>query len=477
MADGEVSARFLLGVVAMATLLPACRPRDLQRLLLVSFDGFRWDYVRRVPAPNFRALLEEGVGVEQIESAYVTETFPDHYTLVTGLFAESHGVVANEMYDPDLNATFAPGRPGSRDPRWWDGAEPLWVTNQRAGHGSGAVMWPGSDVPIRGTYPTRYLPYNGSVEFEERVRGLLGWFSRGGEEEEQPPIRLGLLYWEEPDLSGHAFGPDSPLMDDVIADVDAKLGFLREELRKAGLYERVNLVVTSDHGMAQMSPERVVELDEYLSRDQYTWVGKSPVVGILPREGRLEEVYHALAGAHPSLRVYRKEEIPERFHYRHSGRIMPLVLAAEEGWTVVQNRSDGLMHGNHGYDNALPSMHPVFVARGPAFRQGYNKTWARSVDLYPLMCHILDLPPAPNNGSLANVRDLLREATPPPTPAPPPRVTDPTYARVVGSLLGVALVGGFLLVFLRQVTLRQLPATPIGNMEISRPLLQDHLEI
>lgn len=468
MADGLVKASCLLGVVAMA-MLPSCRPEDLPSLLLVSFDGFRWDYVQRVATPNFHALMEEGVRVEQVENAYITKTFPDHYTLVTGLYTESHGIVANEMYDPDLNLTFAMDHPSAHDPRWWDGAEPLWATNQRAGHGSGAAMWPGTDVEIRGTYPTHFLPYNASVGFEDRVRSLVGWFAR------DPPVRLGLLYWEEPDVSGHAFGPDSPRMDAVIADVDAKLGFLRRELQRAGLYERLNLVVTSDHGMAQMSGERVVELDAYLSRDAYTWIDKSPVVGILPQEGKLEEVYRSLANAHPSLRVYRKEDIPERFHYQHNDRIMPIIIAAEEGWTIVQNKSDGLMLGNHGYDNALPSMHPVFVARGPAFRRAYSKASARAVDLYPLMCHILDLPPAPNNGSLANVRDLLREA-PPPTQAPPP-VPEPAYARVLGSLLGVVLVLGFLLVFLKYVTLRQLPATPTGNPEISRPLLQDHLEI
>lgn len=281
MADGlVVRASCLLGLVVMVMLAPGCQPQDIRRLLLVSFDGFRWDYLHRVATPNFQALMEEGARVEQVESAFITKTFPDHYTLVTGLFAESHGVVANEMYDPDLNATFSMSKPNSHDPRWWDRAEPLWVTNQRAGRGSGAAMWPGSDVEIGGAYPTDFLPYNASLGFEERVRTLIGWFLR-----EEQPITLGLLYWEEPDVSGHAHGPDSVLMDEVIADVDGKLGFLRQELRRVGLYDSVNLVVTSDHGMAQMSPDRVVELDEYLSRDTYTWIDKSPVVGILPKEG------------------------------------------------------------------------------------------------------------------------------------------------------------------------------------------------
>ncbi|KAI1897216.1 hypothetical protein AGOR_G00080950 [Albula goreensis] len=476
MAERLVKASCLLAVIAMV-MLPSCRPEDLRRLLLVSFDGFRWDYVQLVATPNFHALMEEGVQVKRMENTYITKTFPNHYSLVTGLHAESHGVVANIMYDPDLNMTFDMDGTEARDPRWWNQATPLWVTNQRAGGRSGAAMWPGSDVEIQQTYPTHFLPYNASMSFEDRVRTLVGWFAQ-----KEQPVSFGVLYWEEPDASGHRLGPDSPEMKPIIADIDAKLGFLRDELKSAGLYDQVNLVVTSDHGMVQLSTERIVELDEYLSRDLYTWIDKSPVVGILPKEGKLEEVYHSLANANPHLHVYKREEIPERFHYMHNDRIMPIIIEAEEGWTVVRNKSDGFMLGNHGYDNALSSMHPVFVARGPAFQHGYSKDSARAVDLYPLMCHILALPPESNNGSLSGLRDLLREATPPtqappPTLAPHPHVTEPAYASVVGSLLGVALVLGFLLVFLKQVTRRQLPATPIGNLEISQPLLQDHLDM
>lgn len=253
--------------------------RDRPKLLLVSFDGFRWDYVDRVPTPNFLALMNEGVKVDHVQNVYITKTFTNHYSLVTGLYAETHGIVANEMYDPVLNKSFSMETDSIYDPRWWEEAVPLWVTNQQAGGRSGAAMWPGSDVEIHGTYPTRYLPYNASVPFETRVSQIVEWFS--GDE----AVDFGVLYWEEPDESGHNLGPESHLMDVVIADIDEKLGFLRNELKKAGLYEKVNLIVTSDHGMTQLSADKIIELDEYVSRDLYTWVDKSPVVGILPKEG------------------------------------------------------------------------------------------------------------------------------------------------------------------------------------------------
>ncbi|XP_056436896.1 ectonucleotide pyrophosphatase/phosphodiesterase family member 5 [Gadus chalcogrammus] len=459
---------------------------DKPKLLLLSFDGFRWDYVNRVPTPNFLALKREGVKVEVVENAYITKTFPDHYSLVTGLNAESHGIVANEMFDPALNRSFSMETDSIYDPLWWEQGVPLWLTNQRAGGRSGAAMWPGSDVKIHGEYPTRYLDYNASMPFEDRVRKLIEWFTAP----EEQAVDFGVLYWEEPDESGHNLGPESSLMDVVIVDIDEKLGFLRNELKKARLYERLNLIVTSDHGMTQLFPDKIIELDQYVSRDWYTWVDKSPVVALLPKEGRLEEVYSSLLEANPHLNVYKKEDIPEYFHYRHNDRIMPILLEAEEGWTIVQNRSGTFMLGNHGYNNSLPNMHPVFLARGPAFRQNYVKHSMRSVDLYPLMCHILALRPLPNNGSLANVQDLLvvgpsqapfagPTGSPSSSSSGPPGGVTPaySYAPTVGSLLGVVMVLGFLMVFVKQVTLKQLPTLPMQSREMSQPLLQEDLHL
>lgn len=454
------------------------RGLDRPKLLLVSFDGFRWDYVDRVPTPNFHRVMDEGVYVEYVENAYITKTFPNHYSMVTGLYAESHGIVANEMYDVAGNRSFSIETDSVYESRWWDQAVPLWVTIQKAGGRSGAAMWPGSDVKIHGMYPNQYLQYNSSVSFEARVERIIEWFSAPREE----AVDFGVLYWEEPDESGHTLGPQSPLMDVVIAGIDEKLGFLMNELKKAGLYEKVNLIVTSDHGMAQLSADNIIELDEYVSRDLYTWVDKSPVVGILPKEGKLDEVYNDLADANPNMVAYRKDNIPEHLHYQHNSRIMPILLEAKEGWTIVQNRTGSLMLGNHGYDNTVRSMQPVFVARGPAFRQNYVKTSMRSVDLYPLMCHILSLRPLPNNGSLANVQDLLSPEmfstvpVPPHSPVPP-QVSGYSYAPVVGSFLGVVMVLCFLVVYIILVTFKQRPSLKHRSWEMSQPLLQEDLHL
>nr|XP_019947133.1 PREDICTED: ectonucleotide pyrophosphatase/phosphodiesterase family member 5-like [Paralichthys olivaceus] len=192
---------------------------------------------------------------------------------------------------------------------------------------------------------------------------------------------------------------------------------------------------------------------------------------------KLDEVYDKLVDANPNMAVYKKEEIPTRFHYQHNSRIMPIILEAKEGWTILQNRTGSFMLGNHGYDNTLRSMQPVFVARGPAFRQNYMKTSMRSVDLYPLMCHILSVRPLPNNGSLSNVRDLLYPELAPPTPSAPPRVEGHSYAPVVGSFISVVMVLGFLMFYIVHVTLMQLPSLKHRRREMSQPLLQEDLHL
>lgn len=256
-----------------------CFLQDQPQVLLVSFDGFRWDYIYKFPTPNFQYIMKNGVHVEQVTNAFITKTFPNHYTMVTGLYAESHGMTANEMYDPVLNDTFSMNHMAIYNSKFWEDAYPIWITNQRQGHRSGAAMWPGTDVKIHDVFPTRYMLYNESVTFQERVAKLIEWFRS------KEPINLGLLYWEQPDEWGHVLGPDNPLMEKVIGDVDQNLGYLVSELKRANLWDTVNVIVTSDHGMAQCSRDRIIELDLYVDRELYRMIDHSPTVALLPEEG------------------------------------------------------------------------------------------------------------------------------------------------------------------------------------------------
>ncbi|XP_015284262.1 PREDICTED: ectonucleotide pyrophosphatase/phosphodiesterase family member 5-like, partial [Gekko japonicus] len=249
-----------------------------QRVLLVSFDGFRWDYIYKFRTPNFDEVMKDGVHVEQVTNVFITKTYPNHYTMVTGLYAEDHGIVANEMYDPVLNETFSMNHMTMYNPKFWEHAYPVWITNQIQGHRSGAAMWPGTDVKIHGAFPTHYLLYNESVSFQERVAKLIEWFTS------EEPVNLGLLYWEQPDEMGHILGPDDPGMELVIMEIDNLLSHLVRELKRAELWDTLNVIITSDHGMAQSSRDRIIELDQYVDRDLYMMIDHSPDVAILPAE-------------------------------------------------------------------------------------------------------------------------------------------------------------------------------------------------
>lgn len=271
----KVLAIFLLFLPSALSLQPA-QPR----VLLVSFDGFRWDYIYKVSTPNFHYAMENGVHVKQVTNVFLTKTYPNHYTMVTGLYAESHGIVANKMYDPILNKTFSMNKMDIYNSKFWEEASPIWVTNQREGHRTGAAMWPGTDMKIHGVFPTYYMPYNESVSFEDRVARLIDWFTS------EEPINFGLLYWEQPDERGHIQGPENPLMGPIISDIDKKLGYLMSELKKAKLWDVINVIIISNHAMSQSSSERLIELDQYVNRELYTVINHSPAVAILPKEGR-----------------------------------------------------------------------------------------------------------------------------------------------------------------------------------------------
>ncbi|XP_035487583.1 bis(5'-adenosyl)-triphosphatase enpp4 isoform X2 [Scophthalmus maximus] len=392
---------FLCGVAALASDDSDAAQQGPLPLLLVSFDGFRADYLRRFPMPNLKLLYSQGVLVEQLTNVFITKTFPNHYTLVTGLYAESHGIVASNMYDPVSGKHFQVGR--DKDPMWWNKARPLWVTALDSGYKTAAMMWPGSDVVIGNRTATHFLAYDASVTFKQRLGNITNWMLGNGKEQ---GVKFAALYWEEPDRTGHLFGPENTTaMRKALKEVDDDIGLLMSELKQTGLWGRVNVLVTSDHGMAQCSTERLIRLDDCLHPDNYTLVDLSAVTALIPRKDP-EAVFALLKKCHAHMTAYLKKAIPDRLHYQNNERIQPIILIADEGWTIVQH-GNKLPRCDHGYDNSLPSMHPFMAAVGPSFRQGYRISDLNSVDIYPLMCHLLSVPPQPNNGSLTQARCLL----------------------------------------------------------------------
>ncbi|UCF40156.1 MAG: alkaline phosphatase family protein [Gemmatimonadota bacterium] len=378
-------------------------------VVLVGIDALGWDFLDKAPTPNLDRLVARGVRAERMIPIFPTKTFPNFYSIATGLYAEHHGIVANNMYDPEFDARFSLGdRDAVTDGRWW-GGEPIWVTAEKQGLATAAFFWPGTEAPIQGVRPTYWKPYDGGVPNRERVAQVLSWLDLP--EHERPSLVT--LYFSDVDAATHDHGLDGPEVQAAIRGVDEMIGLLIAGLEERGLAERVNVIVTSDHGMADTEPHRMIIVDDYIDLAAVTVVDWNPVLAVIPRERMEAAVYEALSEA-MHLSVYRKAEIPDRFHYRDHRRIPPIVAVAAEGWSIssrsfYEERPGRYGGANHGYDNELLSMGATFIAAGPAFKQGAVVPPFENVHVYELLCQVLGLRPAPNDGSLEAVRGVLRE--------------------------------------------------------------------
>jgi predicted AlkP superfamily pyrophosphatase or phosphodiesterase len=404
-----VFARALL-VVALGTLAGCTARADRAPVILVGLDGFGWDLPARGATPHLAEIAARGVRAEWLVPIFPTKTFPNHYSIATGLYAEHHGIVSNNMYDSVFAARFSLGnREAVQDGRWWEG-EPVWVTAEKAGLTAAAFFWPGTEADIQGIRPTFWRPYVHRTPNDERIDQVLAWLDLP--EAERPALIT--TYFADVDEAAHVFGMDAPETAAAIREVDRAVGRLIRGLEARGLLDRVNLVLVSDHGMTPRSRDRVIFLDDFIDLADVEVIDWSPVAAIRPLEGREGEVYRGLRGAHPHLQVYRKAEIPERWHYRDHRRILPILAVADEGW-AISTREYFASHPNayggatHGYDNAARSMQATFIAAGPDFRQGAVVPPFQNIHVYELLCHLLGLAPAPNDGSLDSVRVLLLE--------------------------------------------------------------------
>jgi predicted AlkP superfamily pyrophosphatase or phosphodiesterase len=381
-------------------------------VILVSFDGWRWDYRTRYSAPNMTRLAERGVSADLIPS-YPSKTFPNHYTIVTGLYPGHHGIVANTIKDPSTGRRLTMSNTREvQDPMWW-GGEPIWITVQRTAQLSAAMFWPGSEAPIEGHRPNFWAPFNDELPGADRVDQVLSWLDLPAE---RRPTFL-TLYFNEVDGAGHSFGPSSTQVRSAVRRADGHLGRLMRGLERRHLTDRVNLVLVSDHGMAETTLNQVVVLDDYISLDDVEIVDINPTLGLFPKAGKEEAVYKALVDANPRLKIYRKSETPAQWHYRDHPRIPPIVGVVDEGWQVLPRAtvSERVLRrmigprGEHGYDpNEATSMRGIFVAAGPAFKTGVTVPAFENVQIYNMLSRILGATPAKNDGDPAFAQSVLR---------------------------------------------------------------------
>ena len=364
--------------------------------ILISIDGFRPDYRNRGVTPILDALAKSGISAA-MRPSFPSKTFPNHWTLVTGLRPDRSGIVSNAMEDaalPGVKFTMA----DSQDPFWWNAAEPIWVTAERAGVRSATMFWPGSNVawggtkakdkkPVGGVRAEDWWPYDIEVPPAQRVAGALDWLRRPAAT--RPKFLT--LYFDTIDSAGHTYGPDAPETTAAVADVDGMIGDLVAGLRALG--QPANLVIVADHGMAMTSPERTIALDTIADPADYRLFESGPFASFYPVEGHQPALEKALLGKHAHFECWRKADIPARLQYGTNARIPPYLCLAETGWLLVKTApKEAGGRGNHGYDNFAPDMAALFIASGPAIKQAGTLAPFDNVDVAPLLRDLLGLP-------------------------------------------------------------------------------------
>ncbi|MCR6660224.1 MAG: ectonucleotide pyrophosphatase/phosphodiesterase [Asticcacaulis sp.] len=379
------------------------------QLILISIDGFRADYLKEGITPNLQALADGGASAA-MRPSFPSLTFPNHYTLVTGLRPDHHGIVNNTMRDPQKpGVTFKlSNKEAVADEFWWDDAKPLWVTAQAQGIKVATLFWPGSEAVNHGVRPAYWLPYNEAMPDADRVKQVLDWIDLPAAER---PGAI-TLYYSQVDHQGHEFGPGSPEVDATLREIDSSIGQLVDGLKARGLFGKVNIIIVADHGMAKHKPERFIRLADLLPPDSYDLVTGGQVAGLYAKPGHEAEVDQALIETkHDHMQCWHKAKIPARFHYGHHRRVPEITCLAAVGGFIVGPSKDNWMPkpggGSHGYDPSAPEMQALFIANGPAIRPGVKLAPFDNVDVYSLETKLLGIRGERNDGNLRALKPAL----------------------------------------------------------------------
>ncbi len=374
-------------------------------LIVLSLDGFRWNYPEEAKTPVLDSLKKAGVFAEMIPS-FPSKTFPNHYTIATGLYPDHHGIVMNQFYAPGLKKYYSVSNRKSVRNGVFYGGEPIWNTARKQGVCSATLFWVGSEANIQKMHANYWYPYNQKLPFASRIDSVAHWLSL------PKKVRPHLIMWyyPEPDGTGHHYGPHSKQVIQMLEQLDTWLGKFFTTMRRLPNFKQLNFIITSDHGMQTLSPKREIILDKHVdTADLKIISGSNPVFNIQVKPGKLQVVYKALKKvAH--MHVWKHDSLPGYLHYGHNPRTLDLTMVADPGWSLYWSWRISGEKGTHGYDPYTDrAMHAIFYAAGPAFKNGYQGHSFKNVDLYPLMAKILHLKPAPTDGNLNEIKAMLKQ--------------------------------------------------------------------
>ena len=380
-------------------------------VILISFDAFRWDYLNRGISPNLEKVKETGVSALSLRPVFPSKTFPNHISIITGMYPPHHGIISNNFYDAfsegDSKWYKMKDTSTTQDPSWYLG-EAFWETAERQGIKTASYFWPGNNLHSKYRRPTYVESYEYGRPNEPRIQQVIKWLQLP--QTERPHFIT--LYFQDTDDAGHDYGPDSPEVNKAVKVLDSLAGLLFKRLNDINMRDSVNVIFVSDHGMTEISPDRVINVEKIVGKHKARFFDDGPFMIVQPENGDTLEVFNALKKNEKNYKVYMRDQLPSYFHYNDNPFIAPIILVADLGWSLVAGENTTWLEhskGNHGYDNNQLDMQGIFLAEGPNFKQGYRTGTLWNIDIYPLLCKIFNIVPRANiDGKLERIGFILK---------------------------------------------------------------------
>lgn len=389
-------------ILGLQTALSQC---DSTTTVILSLDGFRWDYPEHVETPNLKIIQAEGVKANSLVPSFPSKTFPNHYSIATGLVPDHHGIVNNSFYDRTLGKSYSIGNKQARfDPVFY-GGEPIWITAQKQGVKTASYFWVGSDVPIQGIQPTYWKNYEGEIPFDQRADTIIKWLSL--------PMhirpRLIMTYYHEPDEIGHEYGPYDQRTLNMVKHLDSLTGILYHRIRQLPESECINFILLSDHGMGYITDGKNLILRDIIPElwDVH-FEGGNPNFNLYIEPKFVDTVYEVLQKI-PHIHAWKPSEVPEYLCYGSNQRTGDIIVVADSSWSITLNAPpEHFTGGTHGYDITNTDVHAIFYASGPDFKLNYIHPSFQNIHIYSLIAYLLGISPAANDGNLNEVIEMLK---------------------------------------------------------------------
>ena len=358
-------------------------------VILISIDGLRSDFVEKFNATSLQAYGKSGVVANYMTSAFPSLTFPNHYSIVTGLYPAHHGLVDNTFFDEKANATYTMSNKKMVADPYWYGGTPLWVLAEKQQMVTASFYWVASEAPILNTKPTYFYNYNDKIKIEKRIAQIKDWLSLP----EKTRPHLITFYMPEVDDAAHNYGPDSKQAEAAVQYIDGVIKQMNEAVGSLNL--PVNYILVSDHGMALVDSQNPIRLPKSVDPAKFYVPSGSALLQLYAKDtAAIMPTYQALLKEANGYDVYLKNNAPKDFHYSNLddrfNRIGDIILVAKLPYTFsLSGRPSS--PGKHGYDPRLPEMRASFLAWGPAFKSGKKINGFENVHVYPLIAKILGL--------------------------------------------------------------------------------------